>query len=387
MDGAAGLPLEERGGKTTLELSDTPNLDILAGEGTSGLVHTIPDGMEPSSACGCMSVLGYNPKVYYRGRGSIEAKSMGIDIEKGDVVFRCNLVAVGDGLMRSYSAGYISAGEAGELIAALNENLGNDRIRFYPGIGFRHILKLKGLEETLEAICTPAHDIPDKPVEEYLPRGKGSQPLRDLMERSRDILRDHPVNLARISRGELPANMIWLFWGSSQAPVLPSFKEAYGLRAAMTSGVDLLRGLAQMMEMQVLEIPGVTDGQDNDYQAQGEGALSALSEYDMVVVHVEAPDEAAHDGSFEGKRKAIERIDGEILGRLRKYKGDLRLLVMPDHPTPIAFRTHSPEPVPFLLWGHGFTPNGARRFTEQEAEKTDLFIEDGYTLMNRLVGR
>ena len=387
MDGASGLPLGEYQGKTTLELSATSNLDALALEGTLGLVRTIPEGMEPSSACGCMSVLGYDPRVYYRGRGSIEAKSMGIALGEGEVVFRCNLVGVRDGRMWSYSAGYISTQEAQELLVALNENLGSERARFYPGIGFRHILKLKGFEETLGAFCTPAHDIPDKLIKEYLPKGEGSQLLRELMQRSQDILQGHPVNSARISRGEIPANMVWLFWGSSRVPDLPAFEGTYGLRAAMTSGVDLLRGLAQMLGMKVLEIPGVTDGQDNDYRAQGEGAINALGECDMVVVHIEAPDEAAHDGLVESKIKAIERIDAEILGRLRKYKGDLRLLVMPDHPTPIALRTHSLEAVPFLLWGHGFASNGACRFTEEEAGKTGLFIEDGYNIMSKLVGR
>jgi len=386
MDGASGLPLGEYGGRTTLELADTPNLDALAAEGTLGMARTVPEGMEPSSACGCMSVLGYDPKVYYRGRGSIEARSMGITLGEGEVVFRCNLVAVRGGRMWSYSAGYISTEEAGKLVAALDEELGSERVKFYPGVSYRHLLKLRGFAETLKATCTPPHDIPDKPVEEYLPHGEGSELLKDLMHRSEDVLRRHPVNLARISRGEIPATMIWLFWGSGQVPDLPSFEEAYGVRAAMISGVDLLSGLARMLGMEVLSISGVTDGQDNDYSSQGEGAIRALGDHDMVVVHVEAPDEAAHDGSVENKRKAIEQIDAEILGRLRKYPAHLRLLVMPDHPTPILVKTHTSDPVPFLLWGPGFSSNGASRFTEEEARKTGLFIEEGYNIMSKLVG-
>jgi len=386
VDGAAGLPLPERGGKTCLELADTPNLDALAGEGVVGLARTVPAGMEPSSACACMSVLGYDPKVYYKGRSAIEAKAMDIPIGEGEVVFRCNLVGVADGKMRSYSAGYISSEESKELISALNENLSSDSVHFYPGVSYRNILKLKGHEDTLEADCTPPHDIPDKPVGEYLPKGKGSQILRELMQRSEKVLRDHPINLSRQARGDIPATTIWLFWGSGRVPAMPSFRKSYGLGAALTSGVDLLKGLGRMMGMKVLEIAGVTDGPDNDYAAQADGTLKALEDNDLVVVHIEAPDEAAHAGSINGKIEAIERIDREVMGRLRSYRKDgLRLLAMPDHPTPIETRTHSPEPVPFLLWGKGFKPNGAKAFTEAAAKGTGLLVADGYKIMGKLV--
>jgi len=387
IDGAAGLPLPERGGKTCLELADTPNLDALAGEGVVGLARTVPAGMEPSSACACMSVLGYDPKVYYKGRSAIEAKAMDIPIGEGEVVFRCNLVGVADGKMRSYSAGYISSEESKELISALNENLSSDSVHFYPGVSYRNILKLKGHEDTLEADCTPPHDIPDKLVNEYLPEGKGSQILRELMQRSEKVLRDHPINLSRQARGDIPATTIWLFWGSGRVPAMPSFRKSYGLGAALTSGVDLLKGLGRMMGMKVLEIAGVTDGPDNDYAAQADGTLKALEDNDLVVVHIEAPDEAAHAGSINGKIEAIERIDREVMGRLRSYrKDDLRLLAMPDHPTPIETRTHSSEPVPFLLWGKGFKPNGARKLTEAAAKGTGLLVADGYRIMGKLVG-
>jgi len=387
IDGASGLPLPERGGKTCLELARTPNLDGMTREGTLGLVRTVPPGMEPSSACAGMSLLGYDPKVYYRGRAAIEAVSMGIPIARGEVVFRCNLVAIRGGRMRDYSAGHISTDEAKQLITALNESLGNDQIRFYPGISYRHICKLKGREDALGATCTPPHDIPGRAVSEFLPRGPGSEVLRDLMQRSETVLRDHPVNIARRSRGDEPATSIWLFWGSGRVPAMPPFKQVYGLSAALTSGVDLLRGLARMAGMEVLEVAGVTDGPDNDYTAQAGGALRALKEHDLVVVHIEAPDEAAHAGSIDGKIEAIERIDSEMLGRLRSFQGDaLRVLAMPDHPTPIETRTHSEEPVPFVLWGAGFTANGARRFTEAEAKGTGLFLEPGYKIMGRLVG-
>ena len=353
-----------------------------------GLVRTVPSGMEPSSACACMSLLGYDPRTYYRGRAGIEAKSIGIPIGDGEVVFRCNLVAVREGRMWDYSSGHISTDEARPLMATLNDELGNDRIHFYPGVSYRHICKMGGAENTLRATCTPPHDIPDKPVADFLPRGEGSELLRDLMRRSEAVLAQHPVNMARRSRGDTPTSMIWLFWGTGRVPDMPPFKQIYGLEAAVTSGVDLLRGLAQMAGMAVLEIPGVTDGLDNDYAAQVVGALGALGRYDLVVMHVEAPDEAAHAGSIHDKVEAIRRIDEEILSRIRIGQSDsLRVLVLPDHPTPIATRTHSPDPVPFLLWGPGFAANGARKFTEADAAKTGLLVDPGYSIIGRLMGR
>jgi 2,3-bisphosphoglycerate-independent phosphoglycerate mutase len=385
IDGAAGWALPERDGKTCLEVAHTPNLDAMTQEGVVGLVRTVPQGMEPSSACACMSVLGYDPKVYYRGRSGIEAKSMGIPVADDEVVFRCNLVAVRDGKMRSYSSGHIDTDEAHALIVALNEKLGSDKIHFYPGVRYRHICKIKGHDDTLLATCTPPHDIPDKPIAEFLPQGPGSDLLRDLMERSKAVLKGHPVNSERQARGDIPATMIWLFWGSGQIPEMPHFKQVYGLVAAMTSGVDLLCGLARMADMAVLDIPGVTDGLDNDYVAQTVGALKALEKYDLVIIHIEAPDEAAHTGSIDEKVEAIEMVDREVVGRIRFWKLDaLRVLVLPDHPTPIKIQTHADEPVPFVLWGSGFASNGAKRFTEAEAKSTGIFIDDGYNIMSKL---
>ncbi len=385
IDGASGLPLPSHGGKTCLELAKTPNLDAMAREGVLGLARTVPEGMEPTSACACMSIMGYDPKVYYRGRSTIEARSMGIDIAEGEVVFRCNLVAVRDGRMWDYSAGHIGTAEAKELILAVDKALGNEEIHFYPGVSYRHILKLKGREEALKAECTPPHDIPGKPIAQYLPKGPGSEFLIDLMRRSEPVLRDQPVNQARKQRGDIPATTIWFFWGSGQVPALPLFRQVYGLTAAMTSGVDLLRGLARMAGMEVLEIPGVSDGLDNDYTAQVNGALKALADHDLVVIHIEAPDEAGHAGSVEYKVEAIERTDAEVVSRLRSYKDSLRLLVMPDHPTPIKIQTHSGDPVPFMLWGPGFKSNGASRFTEAEASKTNFLIDAGYGIIKRLI--
>ena len=387
IDGAAGRPLPQKGGKTCLELAHIPHLDALVQEGVLGRTRTVPPGMEPSSACACMSVLGYDPAVYYRGRSAIEAKSIGVPTTDDDVLFRCNLVAVQDGIMRSYSAGYIGTEEARAIVSDLNKEFEREGVRFYTGTGYRHICKITGRPEALQATCTPPHDISEKPVAAFLPAGEGSDILIDLMERSKPVIERNEVNQKRRSNGDIPATMIWLFWGSGKIPAMPPFQEVYGVNAALTSGVDLLRGLAQMAGMAVLEIPGVTDGPDNDYKAQALGALQALEKHDLVVVHVESPDEAGHAGSIEAKVTAIEKIDSEIIGRLRSWnEGTLRILAMPDHPTPIEIRTHTDDPVPFVMGGPGLTHSGANAYSEAEAGKTGVLIEKGYTLMARFLG-
>jgi 2,3-bisphosphoglycerate-independent phosphoglycerate mutase len=385
IDGAAGRPLTGRAGKTCLELAATPHLDAMAREGYLGLARTVPTGMEPSSACACMSVMGYDPTIYYKGRASIEARSLGIDIAPGEVVFRCNLVTVKGGKMFDYSAGHITSDEARDIIATLNKELGGKNFIFYPGVSYRHILKIKGREETLGAICTPPHDIPGRAVAGYLPHGPGSDLLIDLMKRSQTALRGHQVNKERLSRGEPTVTMIWLFWGSGMLHALPTFKKAYGLEAALTSGVDLLRGLAKMAGIEALDIKGVTDGPDSDHTAQVEGALDSLKRRDLVIIHIEAPDEAGHGGSADEKIAAIEKVDRDVIAKLRNQK-DLHMLIMPDHPTPIEVRTHTSEPVPFMMWGEGIKTNGATRFTEAEAARTGVFIDPGYKIMGRLLG-
>lgn len=386
MDGASGWPLPDRGGKTTLELAQTPNLDRMAREGFVGMVRTVPPGMEPSSACACMSVLGYDPRLYYSGRSGIEAISMGVPVADGDVTFRCNLVTVGDGRMQSYCAGHISTAEGRDLILAIDAELGSEEVRFYPGVSYRHICKLANGADSLQAVCTPPHDIPGKRIEDFLPNGPGSEFLRSLMSRSDDVLRGHDINRNRVERGELPATMIWLFWGSGKMLPLPSLTNKYGISAGMTSAVDLLRGLAIMAHIDVLEIPGVTDGLDNDFSGQMSGAMRAMGEHDMVIVHVEAPDEAGHAACADDKIEAIERIDRDMVAPLMDMLAkDTRVMVLPDHPTPVAMQTHSPEPVPFLLWGSAFPASGVRRYTEAEAKMTGVFVENGHTLIDWLL--
>lgn len=386
MDGASGWPLPEKGGQTCLELAGTPNLNTMARKGYMGMAVTVPPGMEPSSACACMSVLGYNPLTYYRGRSGIEALSMGVPVGEEEVTFRCNLVTVLEGKMVSYSAGQIGTEEAAAMIESLNKKLGSDEVSFFTGVNYRHICKIKGREDTLRAVCTPPHDITDRPAGDFLPHGQGSAFLQDLMKRSEAVLTNHPVNVERRLKGKLPATKIWLFWGSGQIPAMPQFEKEYGLKAAMTSPVDLLRGLAAMAGMDNLKIKGVTDGLDSDLAAQVDGALEALKEKDLVVIHIEAPDEMGHRGSIADKITAIEQIDREAIRRLLDWKqGDLKVLIMPDHPTPIKIKTHFAEPVPFIIWGAGVTHTSGLRFTEQEAGKTGVTVEPGYKIMDLFV--
>ena len=386
-DGASGWPLPGRGDKTCLELALTPNLDRMARQAYSGMSLTIPPGMEPGSAPACMSVLGYDPTVYYRGRSAIEARSVGVPIGPGEVTFRCNLVTIIEGRMVSHSAGHITTEEAAAIINTLNGKLGSKEVTFHTGISYRHICKIDAHEDTLGAICTPPHDITDRPVAEHLPSGPGSALLRELMKKSEGVLAGHPVNAERKRLGKLPVTSIWLFWPSGRLPDMPSFQQLHGIKAALTSGVDLLRGLAMMAGIEVLHIKGVTDNLDNDFAAQAEGALASLKSDDLAVMHIEAPDEMGHRGSADDKIKAIELIDRDVIGRLLDWKGSgLKVLVMPDHPTPIELKTHCAEPVPFIIWGGGVKPSGATRFTEAEAGRTGISVEPGYKLMDIFLG-
>lgn len=386
IDGAAGWPVDELGGRTSLEAAHIPHLDGIAAGGTVGLLRTVPEGMEPSSAVACMSVLGYDPARYYGGRGPIEAMALGIELEPRQAALRCNLVSVDEGIMRSYAAGHIPSEEAHVLIAAVQAELGDARVTFHPGVGFRNIVTIREGCDVAETRCAGAHDIPGQPVAEHLPVGPGAALLCDLMERSKAVLAGHPVNQARVARGDLPATQIWLFWPGLQPVPLPAFRACYRRSAAVTTAVDLLRGLARQADIDILDIPGVTDGSDNDYQGQMRGALAALSGHEVVVVHVEAPDEAGHSGDGRGKVRAIEQVDGLMVPQVTALGADVRLMVLPDHPTPLAIRTHTAEPVPFALWGPGFTANGAHSFSEASAAATGLVVPIGYELMSRFVG-
>ena len=385
IDGASGWPLEELGGRTTLAAARTPNLDRLAGEGMVGLARTVPEGAEPSSAAACMSILGYDPVADFVGRGAIEAAAVGVGLGPGDVALRMNLVTVRDGVMVSYSAGHISTEESAELVAELASALGEDSFSLHAGVAYRHLLVVRDALELLEADYTAPHDISDRSVAGKEPSGPGTGTLLALMERARPVLAASPVNAARLAAGESPATDIWPFWPGARPEGMTLFAEGRRKTAALTSGVDLLGGLAELTGIDRLDIAGVTDGPDNDYAAQAEGGLAALGDHDLVVIHVESPDEAGHAGDAAAKVAAIEAIDREVVGRALD-RADTRILAMPDHPTPVSIKTHVGEPVPFVLWGPGVEPGSAAAFDEASAVAERVLVDPGRGVMDLLLG-
>lgn len=387
-DGMADDPQEELDGKTPVEAASTANLDRIAREGRLGQVKLIPEGMPPGSDVANLAVLGYDPKRYYTGRAPLEAMAMGIPLGKDDWALRCNLVTVSDRLMNDYSAGHISTDEAVVLIALLNEKMGTDQRTFHPGVSYRHLMVVRDTPQ-LDVKTTPPHDITGQPIDDYLPGGPNGEMLRELMQRSAGILENHEVNNVRLELGENPANMIWL-WGEGKPSELPSFREKYGKEAVLISAVDLLKGIALSIGMDVIRVPGATGYLDTDYAAKGKYACEALDKYDLVFVHVEAPDEAAHDGSVAKKVTAIEEIDkhitGPVLARLEERGEPFRMMVLPDHATPIAVRTHTDVPVPFAMFGTAVESPREVAFSERAAEKSDLKVDPGYELMGYFLG-
>jgi 2,3-bisphosphoglycerate-independent phosphoglycerate mutase len=389
-DGMADRPLKELDGKTPLQVAFTPNMDKLARKGILGMVRTIPEGFSPGSDVANLSILGYDPKVYYSGRAPLEAASMGIELQDTDVAYRCNLVTLKystnrtRAVMADYSSGHISTEEATELINAINNALGNEVIRFYPGISYRHLMIWKDGEVDIE--CVPPHDIMGKEIADYLPCGKGEEILRSLMERSVEILEKHPVNRKRVSEGKSPANSIWL-WGQGRRPSIPTFQQKYGISGALVSAVDLTKGLGIYAGFEILKVPGVTGYIDTNYAGKAEYSLKALERHEFVYIHVEAPDEAGHSGDVKIKIKAIEDFDAMLVGTiLRGIKTfeDYRILLMPDHPTPLEVRTHTTEPVPFVIYdSREENENPVDGFSEAIKDLSDIvFFEEGYRLMD-----
>jgi 2,3-bisphosphoglycerate-independent phosphoglycerate mutase len=386
LDGASGWPIADLGGKTTLEAANTPHLDALAREGVVGLAQTVPPGTEPSSSAACTSILGYDPVEDYVGRGAIEAASMGIDLAPDEVALRVNLVNISDGVMRSYAAGHITTEESRAIVTELAAELDDETFRLYPGVAYRHILVVRGQEGLLEGSYTPPHDISDKRIDSYLPSGPAAELLWNYTERAKPLLERSEVNRRRIEAGLLPATDLWPFWPGAAPQGMTPFSEKRGVTAAMTSGVDLLNGLAVLAGIERLSIAGVTDGPDTDYAAQAEGALAALADHDVVVIHIESPDEEGHAGNRDGKIAAIEAIDREVISRVRSRTGQFRILAMPDHPTPVEIKTHVGEAVPFILWGPGIEANGAQAYGEREAAGTGLLVDPGRGVMDLLLG-
>jgi len=394
-DGMAGLPIDSLGGKTTLAYAKTPNMDYMARTGELGLAKTVPDGLPPGSDVANLAVLGYDPKCYYTGRAPLEAASIGVELWPEDVAYRCNLVTLnspgelyGNGtVMEDFSAGHITTEEAKRLIKDIDAQLGGGDVKFYPGVSYRHLMVWKGGKD--KAACTPPHDITGREVEGHLPKGEGAEFLLELMKRSTGVLGGHEVNKARSSSGKRPANSIWL-WGQGKRPVMPSFQKTYGLTGAVISAVDLLKGIALILGLDVIDVPGATGYIDTNYKGKAEAALKAIEKLDFVYVHVEAPDEAGHGGNLKHKIKAIEDFDALVVGTvLKAVKGrdDVRVLVMPDHPTPIAVKSHTSDPVPFIIWDScaAREEDNNAAYDEESAKKAGLFIEEGYTLMGRLL--
>ena len=390
-DGMADYPVPALGGKTPMAVAKKPNLDFLAKHGEVGLVRTVAEGLKPGSDVANLSVLGYEPAVYYSGRSPLEAASIGIDLKDTDVTLRCNLVTLSDDedyenkTILDYCADEISSEEAKILIEYIQEKLGNDVFRFYPGVSYRHCLVWSN-GNPHPGVLTPPHDITGKVITDYIPKGEAVDELYDLMKKSYDLLKDHPVNQARIARGKRPANSIWL-WGEGTKPLLDNFSEKFGIKGSMISAVDLLKGIAICAGMNSVDVDGATGYLDTNFDGKCKAAIEEFKNgADLVYIHVEAPDECGHRGEIENKVKAIEMIDEHILGPVVEFlKGydDFAVLVCPDHPTPLSIRTHTSTPVPYLIYDSKNEINsGVKVFCEKEARETGNYIEKGFTMMN-----
>ena len=380
-DGAADEPLEQFGNKTILDAASTPNMDKISSTGRLGMVRTVPEHMEPGSDVAQMSLLGYDPKRYYTGRAPIEAVAMHIDLSNTDWVFRCNLITIADGKMADHSAGHISTEEGTKLINDLNKQLGTDKIRFYPGVSYRHLLVFNGLDFKVQTF--PPHDYIGTPIEKILPRGKGEELLIEMMARSQQLFANTDINKIRKDLGENQVSSIWL-WGQGVKAKMESFEKRFGLKGATITAVDLARGLSLLIGFDLIDVPGATGFVDTNYQGKAAAAIDALNKYDIVLVHIEAPDEAGHSGNAEMKKKAVERIDKFIVGpvyeAMQKFPS-WRILVVPDHPTPVRTGAHVADPVPFAMAGTGVAGVLNSPFSEANAAKSGLKIENGFELM------
>lgn len=401
-DGCADEPQPALGGKTPLEAARTPNMDRIAQMGVVGRSDNVPASLTPASDVATLSLFGYDPLVVYTGRAPLETAAMGIPLGPNDWAIRCNLVHVANEQMRDFTSGHITSEDGRPLIEAMQAACGGPASRFvpgltgtlefHPGVSYRNILVYRSSDKapfSAETKTQPPHDIPDQPIAEYLPAGPGAELLRALMERSRDLFRDHPVNQARSKAGKRGATQVWL-WGQGSAPSLRPFAEVYGKKGAIISAVDLVRGVGVLLGWKRIDVPGATGYLDTDYAAKGRYGVAALADHDLVCVHVEAPDEASHEGKPEEKIKALERIDEAIVGPLLEAlpkHGDWRILVSPDHRTPLRTRAHSYGAVPFTIAGTGIASRGQRTYDETVAAASDLSFEKGHELMKLFLGR
>ena len=391
-DGMADYPIDELNGKTPLEAAKTPTLDALSKVSEVGLVHTIPEGMAPGSDTANLSVIWYDPKIYYTGRSPLEALSIGVDMEPTDISFRCNIVTLSEEesyeekTIIDHSAGEITTEEAKELVEVVAKELGNELYQFYVGTSYRHLTIWKN-GTVIDLV--PPHDILGKTIKEYLPK---DEVLNQMMKKSYDILSNHPVNLKRKEQGLNPANSIW-FWGAGTRPALTSFEEKNHKKAAMISAVDLLKGIAVGANMTNITVEGANGGLHTNYEGKAKAAVKALEEdgFDFVYIHVEAPDEMGHQGSIERKIQAIENLDEKVIKivkeELEKRGEDFRMLVLPDHPTPIAIRTHCSDPVPYLLYDSTDEKDNTFAYSEKGGKESGNYIEQGHTIIDYLFSK
>lgn len=391
-DGMADEPIDALGGLTPLEKANTPQMDRLARLGVTGLAETVPAAFHPGSDVANLSVFGYDPAACYTGRSPLEAASMGVELGPDDVAFRLNLVTLepyhGDLYMQDFSAGHISTAEARELIATLQEELGDETFQFYPGVSYRHLMVWRNGREDFSLV--PPHDLTNQSVRHHLPRSTETAELMQITNSAQMLFKNHPVNLRRHAAGQLEANSIWL-WGQGKRPRMATFQERYGLSGAVISAVDLIKGIGVYAGLRVIDVPGATGYLDTNYVGKAEAALAALREVDFVYLHVEAPDEAAHGGLLDDKLTAIERFDELVVGTVvagLEELGPCRLLVLPDHPTPVQRMTHTKDPVPFILYGSGgeFPPVGSvTAYSERAARSTGVTVAPGCQLLDKLV--
>jgi 2,3-bisphosphoglycerate-independent phosphoglycerate mutase len=392
-DGCADEPQESLGGRTPLEAAQLPHMDAIAQAGVVGRANNVPVSLPAGSDVATLSLLGYDPLQYFTGRAPLEAAAQGIELGPNDAAIRCNLVTVQDQTMKSFTAGHISSEEARELLATTQQELGGPQWQFVPGVSYRNLLIYRGGNSpppfTADTRATPPHDLTDKSVLDDYPRGHGSDLLNQMMSQSVELFANHPVNQARVAAGKPPATNLWL-WGQGCTPKLDSFVTKYSKRGAMITAVDLLRGLAALLGWQRIEVPGATGYLDTDYAAKGRYAIDVLDKTDIICVHVEAPDEASHEGRADAKINALEEIDQKIVGPLHKAlaaQGDYRILVSPDHPTPIRTKTHSHGFVPFAIAGTGITADAATTYSEPVAGQSSLSFEQGWQLMRYFLGQ
>lgn len=392
-DGCADEPQESLGGKSPLQAANVPHMDAIAKAGVVGRANNVPDHLPAGSDVANLSLLGYSPLEYFTGRAPLEAAAQGIHLGADDWAVRCNLVTIEDQIMKSFTAGQISSEEAKSLLKTAQQELAGEGVEFHPGVSYRNLLVYRGSGRpapfSMETRTTPPHDLTDNSVANDYPRGQGSDWLCDLMEQSVDLFANHPVNQKRVAEGKPPATNIWL-WGLGRRPALSPFQELYGKTGKMITAVDLLRGLATLIGWDRIEVPGATGYLDTDYAAKGRYAIDALDSTDVICVHVEATDEASHEGDIEEKIKALEAIDEKIVGPLHeaiaKY-GDYRMIVLPDHPTFCRTKTHSHGYVPLALCGSGIAPDQFQEYNEINAHASELSFDEGWKMMPYFLGK